>query len=209
MKTPKTRFPDNVIKAALKTADLPQASRAAKELHPKAVARAEGQAAARQWVLWIFGQPVMPAETGGVAALGNFGVDLSAPNKPTKIVFARTLSEVIGRFETEYGFDRNNGYAQVNGKPLAINKAYGFWDELNGFGEIFELWDLLAKHSSGSETPPDLLVCKRDSVEAGGCNFCPAHGGVVYEIGSTLRTIKVRMCPTCVKSFRAQTQRVN
>jgi hypothetical protein len=208
-KTPKTRFPDNVIAAALKQSDLPQppvGDRRGEELHPKAVARAQGQAAARQWLLWIFGQAMTPALLGSSPI--NFGIDLSAPHRPTKIEFARALDRTIARFQTEFGFDRSNGYAQVNGKSLAINKAYGFWDELNEFGERFELWDLLSKHPEEEpETPPDLMVRKTDSTRDGGCNFCPARG-IVYEVGSTIRTVKVRMCPHCVKSFRAQTQHV-
>jgi hypothetical protein len=41
--------------------------------------------------------------------------------------------------QTEFGFDPTNGWAQVEGKGEAVNRAYGEYDSLANLVDVFGL----------------------------------------------------------------------
>jgi hypothetical protein len=48
----------------------------------------------------------------------------------SKKAFIAELAESIQLYELDFGFDRNDGYSQVEGKGEEINRAYGRFDML-------------------------------------------------------------------------------
>jgi hypothetical protein len=195
----KPRFPDNLIKAALIKID-PTGS------GPRDLAIARGENAARAWVLASFDlAPPLPPPNERCMEFG-----ISFPGfhgRPTKVEFVRAMASLCDALEAKFKFDPSNGTAQVKTKNLLNCEAYGFYAQLNTLAERFDLWTVLNK--AEDETPPEFdLQVHRSTLDAGGCNFCPMRTTTVYEIGSKLRTLKVRMCPGCVKAFREQTKGV-
>ena len=57
----------------------------------------------------------------------------------SKATLAEWAYRRIGQLEDEFHFDRGNGYAQVERKDAATNRAYGEWDALHNLTEEFEL----------------------------------------------------------------------
>lgn len=199
---PKVRFPDNIIKAALVRVE---SSKDDFREH----ARTRGANAGRAWVLSLFGfnSEVPAAErklTDGAFGLSMPGVHL----KPTKLAFARGLAATIETLEKQHGFCTNDGWGPIARKDIAIHEAYGFCDALEQLADRFDLWELLSKGTEDDQPPEFDLYVFKSTLDAGSCNFCPARTAVVYEVGSKVRTLKVRMCPECIKAFRDQTKGV-
>lgn len=51
-------------------------------------------------------------------------------------------SRVSKDSQKTYSFDAGNGYAQVERKDAATNRAYGEWNMLRTIGDQYNLWDV-------------------------------------------------------------------
>jgi hypothetical protein len=62
----------------------------------------------------------------------------------TKPYFAQLWTNMIARLESQWNFDPENGWDQVDGKGVPANEAYGFYEALKDLDEEFGLsvaWD--------------------------------------------------------------------
>jgi hypothetical protein len=57
----------------------------------------------------------------------------------SKSVLLDYINRHCDALEQEWKFDSDNGYAQVEGKSSAANRAYGEWNALRTIVEVFDL----------------------------------------------------------------------
>lgn len=101
-------------------------------------ARYAGRQAAFAWVLQIFdGSPV---DGIGLERMRIAGIPVLLTKKQrTKLYFAQLWTNMIARLESQWNFDPENGWDQVNGKGVPANEAYGFYETLKDLDEEFGL----------------------------------------------------------------------